>query len=45
MTDRRYGGSGNYKTRYVNANDYRAQEFPNGSLTTRATWTLRLARV
>lgn len=46
MTDRGYFNStGNYKTRYVDANDYRAQEMPNGSLSTRATWTLRLARV
>jgi hypothetical protein len=26
------GGSGNYQTRFVNADDYRAQEFPNGTL-------------
>ena len=24
-------GGGNYQTRFVNANDYRAQEFPNGT--------------
>lgn len=35
-------GSGNYQTRFVNANDYRAQEFPNGSVTTTATHRLRI---
>lgn len=36
------GGSGNYQTRYVNTNDYRAQEFPNGTPTTIATYYLRI---
>ena len=27
MVDTRLDGSGNYQTRFVNANDYRAQEF------------------
>lgn len=35
-------GAGNYQTRYVNTNDYRAQEFPNGSVTTQATNFLRI---
>ena len=35
-------GSGNYQTRYVNTDDYRAQEFPNGSTTTAATYYLRI---
>ena len=35
-------GSGNYQTRYVNTDDYRAQEFPNGSVTTAATYYLRI---
>ena len=30
MVDTRLNGSGNYQTRFVNADDYRAQEFPNG---------------
>ena len=33
-------GSGNYQTRFVNANDYRAQEFPNGTPTTANTYNL-----
>ena len=35
-------GSGNYQTRFVNADDYRAQEFPNGSASTAATYYLRV---
>ena len=35
-------GSGNYQTRYVNTDDYRAQEFPNGSTTTAASYYLRI---
>jgi len=34
-------GSGNYQTRYVNTNDYRAQEFPNGTAVTAATHYLK----
>jgi hypothetical protein len=29
-SDTRLNGSGNYQTRFVNGDDYRAQEFPNG---------------
>ena len=36
-------GSGNYQTRKVNANDYRAQEFPNGSAVTSATHRLKIS--
>ena len=35
-------GSGNYQTRFVNADDYRAQEFPNGTSTTINTYYLRI---
>jgi hypothetical protein len=42
MVDTRLDGSGNYQTRFVNADDYRAQEFPNGSAVTVSTWTLRV---
>lgn len=42
MVDTRLNGSGNYQTRYVNVDDYRAQEFPNGSAQTISTWTLRV---
>ena len=33
-------GSGNRQTRFVNADDYRAQEFPNGSPVTINTYKL-----
>ena len=42
MADTRLNGSGNYQTRFVNANDYRAQEFPNGTATTINTYYLRI---
>ena len=42
IADTRLNGSGNYETRFVNANDYRAQEFPNGTATTIATYFLRI---
>ena len=42
MVDTRLDGSGNYQTRFVNADDYRAQEFPNGNPQTISTWTLRV---
>ena len=45
MADTRLtGGSGNYQTRFVNANDYRAQEFPNGTPTTINTYNLRIIK-
>jgi len=42
MADTRLNGSGNYQTRFVNADDYRAQEFPNGTSTTINTYYLRI---
>ena len=42
MADTILNGSGNYQTRQVNNDDYRAQEFPNGSVTTSATYYLRI---
>ena len=42
MADTRLNGSGNYQTRFVNADDYRAQEFPNGTATTINTYYLRI---
>ena len=45
MTDTRLNGSGNYQQRYVNTNDYRSQEFPNGSAVTQATNYLRIYQV
>ena len=37
-------GGGNYQQRFVNANDYRAQEFPNGTAVTANTYNLRINR-
>ena len=42
MADTRLNGSGNYQTRFVNTDDYRAQEFPNGSPTTINTYYLNI---
>ena len=42
MGDTRLNGSGNYQTRFVNTDDYRAQEFPNGTDTTINTYYLRI---
>ena len=42
MADTILNGSGNYQTRFVNNDDYRAQEFPNGSAVTAATYYLRI---
>ncbi len=36
------GGAGNYQTRFVNADDYRAQEFPDGTPSTASTYYLRI---
>lgn len=44
MVNTKLDGSGNYQTRFVNANDYRAQEFPNGTAVTANTWSLRIYR-
>lgn len=38
-------GSGNYQTRFVGVDDYRSQEFPNGSATTAATHRLKINQV
>ena len=42
MADTRLNGSGNYQTRQINTDDYRAQEFPDGTPTTIATYYLRI---
>ena len=41
MVDTRLNGSGNYQTRQV-SDDYRSQEFPNGSAATITTYNLRI---
>ena len=43
IADTRLNGSGNYQTRQV-GDDYRAQEFPNGTPTTINTYYLRLIK-
>ena len=45
MVDTRLDGSGNYQTRQVGLDDYRAQEFPNGSPQTINTWTFKITQV
>ena len=42
MADTSLTGSGNYQTRQVGGDDYRAQEFPNGSASTANTWFLKI---
>ena len=42
IADTRLNGSGDYQQRFVNTDDYRAQEFPNGTATTIATYFLRI---
>jgi hypothetical protein len=44
IADTILNGSGNYQTRFVNTDDYRAQEFPNGSATTASTYYLRIIK-
>jgi len=44
MVNTKLNGNGNYQTRFVNSNDYRAQEFPNGTAVTVSTWFLRIRR-
>ena len=44
IVDTKLDGSGNYQTRQVDANDYRAQEFPNGSPTTINNYYVRLIK-
>jgi hypothetical protein len=45
MANTKLNGTGNYQTRYVNTNDYRTQEFPNGSVTTANTYYLKARKV
>ena len=45
MANTKLNGSGNYQTRFVNADDYRTQEFPNGSAVTVATHYLKARKV
>ena len=45
MANTKLNGSGNYQTLYVNTDDYRTQEFPNGSAVTVATHYLKARKV
>lgn len=45
MTNTKLNGAGNYQTRFVNADDYRAQEFPNGTAVIDNTYNLRISKV
>jgi len=45
MVDTILNGSGNHQTRYVGLDDYRAQEFPNGSAVTATTHRLKMEQV
>ena len=44
MTDTALDGEGNYQQRFVNADDYRSQEFPNGTAQTVNSYNLRIYR-
>lgn len=44
MVDTILNGDGNYQTRFVDENDYRAQEFPDGTAVTANTYYLRITR-
>lgn len=45
MSDTKLNGSGDYQIRFVNADDYRAQEFPDGTPSTITTTYLRIRQV
>ena len=45
MVDTRLNGAGLYQQLYVNTNDYRSQEFPNGSAVVIDTNTLKIVHV
>ena len=42
MADTILTGTGDYQTYQAGADDYRAQEFPNGSASTANTWYLKI---
>ena len=44
MADTILSGTGDYQQRFVNADDYRAQEFPTGTPTTSNTWYLKISK-
>ena len=44
MVDTILTGTGDYKTHQVDGDDYRAQEFPNGTASTANTWYLKILK-
>lgn len=44
MADKRLDGAGVRRERFVSVNDYRTQEFPNGTAQTETTYFLKIAR-
>jgi len=44
MADTKLNGSGDYQTRQPGLDDYRAQEFPNGSATTAQTHNFKITK-
>lgn len=44
MIDTILNGAGNYQRRFVNANDYRSQEFPDGTAVAASTYNLKITR-
>ena len=45
MVDTRLNGSGNYQTLLAGLDDYRSQEFPDGSPATINTYTFKITQV
>ena len=45
MTNTILNGTGNYQTRFVNTNDYRTQEFPDGTAVTATTHRLKVEQI
>jgi hypothetical protein len=44
MVDTKLNGDGDYQQEYINTDDYRSQEFPNGSAVTISTYNLRITK-
>jgi hypothetical protein len=44
MVDTRLNGAGDYQTLAAGIDDYRSQEFPNGSAVTISTYNLRITK-
>ena len=44
MVNTKLNGGGNYQQLFGGIDDYRAQEFPNGTAVTVSTWFLKITR-